>query len=207
MKYSIVKKISNTEIARATITLADECNNGADCFGYTCDIFDIRGNRNEAKITFEGRIYRESGMDTSKEFMVKHFAELEPIFILNGCDIKGLPSYPLMNGEYWLENHFETAIKTFRISKDEAEMVKNFKPLSFAKFLFNLTETRYKVEVKNAITLIESLSKEKYKIKDVISKNLYNDLHYVMITEKEGWNIYKDKKNKKDLEYCLDLSK
>lgn len=207
MKYSIIKRISETEIARVTVSLADDCNNGSDDFSYACDIFDLRGNRTEVGIKFEGRTYRESSSDKSRELMLKHFAELEPIYILSGCDAKGVPLYPLMNGAHFLEREPEYVMTEFRITKAEADMLKHYKPLSLAKFWYNLTETRYKDEVKKAVKLLEKLTGEKYKPSTNVSPHLYNDLHFVLITEKEGWNIHKGEKDKKNLKYHLDLSK
>lgn len=207
MKHIIIKKISPTKIARVTVSLADSCDNGLDEFGYTCDIFDIRGNRGETAITFGGHVYRETSSDNGKEFMLTHFAELEPIFTLAGCDAKGLPCYPLMNGAFWLDTDIKYAMNAFRITKKEAETIKHYKPLSLAKFWYKLTETRYKKEVNTAIELLESLTKEKYKPSTNVSAHLYNDLHYTMVTEKEGWNIHKGEKNKNKLQYHLDITK
>jgi hypothetical protein len=206
MKHVIIKRITSNEIARVTVTLADKCHNGYDNFSYACDLFALNGDKKECGITFERRMYREHGTDNTKEFMLKYFAELNAIFILSNCDIKGLPCYPLMNGAYYLENNPEYAKKSFRLTTDEVKNLQNFKPLSLAKYLHNLTKTRYKFEVKTAINLLESLTNQKYITTDVVSPYLYNDLHYVLIDKKKGWNIYKSETNKKKLKYHLDLS-
>jgi len=112
-----------------------------------------------------------------------------------------------MNGAHWLEKNPEYAKEEFRLTDSEVETLRNYKPLSLAKFWDKMTKTRYKKEVSEAIKLLESLTNEKYKITESVSPHLYNDIHYVFITEAKGWNIHKGEKNKNKLQYHLDLSK
>lgn len=207
MKHSITKRINEREVARVTISIDDQCNNGSDDFGYSCDLFSLDGAKGETVVNFEGKNYRDIGTNITKKFMLKHFPEVKIFHALSGCDIFGLPTYPLMDTEYHLEHNLKHAMTVLRLTEDEANNLKHYKALSLAKYLFQLTQTRYKIEVKNAIKLLEKFTGERYVIKDKVSPHLYNDLNYVLNTEKNGWNIYKGEKDKKKLKYHLDLSK
>ncbi len=195
IKGEIAKSFALQEIIVAEYLIGDPCNNGYDQFSVSICHYHMKGRRDEDKRQFKNNTYYLISAGTSEVELNKFFPELKAIAKMNGCDIFGLPSYPIMNSMYYLETDLNYGIKYLRLTKKEAHILVNYKPISFINYLKNLINTRYKKEVQDALDLIEKLTSEKYKIKDKVSPALYNDINYVLLTEKNGWNIYKGQKN------------
>ncbi len=194
MIHKLVKELGNGEIVVVKFGLADECNNGSDDFVHQIDIYSTRGRKDEGKCLHKDKLYYYVTSDNTDEFAEKHFPELTPVKKLVGCDNFGLPTYPILNGMYYFEQGDKYASEHLRLTKKETNMLKDYKVISFAKYLIHLSETRYKKEVKAALDAIKMLTGEKYVIKNKVSPHLYNDINYSLVTEKDGWNVFKGTK-------------
>lgn len=188
-----VIQISDTEIAEIKAGIKDECGNGYEVFYYDVNTFSREVRRGERTITRGGKKYYDNGTDKSEEFMLKHCPKLENVYHLAGCDSFGVMVYPIMNGQSFLKGNLDYAIKVLRITPVEARELKKYNDKAYAEFILKLINTRYKEEVDKAIDELEKLSGKKYTRKEIVSPQLYNDIHYRLVTEKDGWNVYKGK--------------
>ncbi|MES2515931.1 MAG: hypothetical protein V4580_17390 [Bacteroidota bacterium] len=200
MFATLEKQINDNEVLRVRVSL-DNTMNGYDEFCVTGDIYSRKGNRSESKIVhgkFTYWYYTNSGT----EDILKHFPKLAPLVKLHDCDVFGMPSYPIVNQmHYFKENDLETPQRLLRLTDDEVKKMSKMKILPFIVKLKELSETRYKDEVKEAIETLETLSGQKYIQKDFISPRLYNDISYSLVDDSQ-WNIYKaQRKEKKITEY------
>lgn len=203
MKTTITRRVDAEHLAVLMVSLEDDCKNGYDVFNYVIDIYSNRRKADEPSITFHGKKYWLNGFHGEEDPL---FPETSDIYTVKGCDRFGVPTCPIMNGGYHLQNDLPTGQKYLRLTKKEAKQFSNFKNLSLAKEIKKLIDTRYAMEAKKAIDCLEKLSGEKYKPKEFVSAELYNDIHYKLITEKEGWNVFKSRNAEKIItEYPIEL--
>lgn len=200
--YEILKIVSKTEIVTCEYGLYDKCGNGYDHFEIEADFWSTKGDRHYGTHKETGGKWFYYMQDfTSAELIAKYFSELMPVEKINGCDSFGIPIYPIINQMYYLTKGDESeAIKQLRITKNEAQEIKKLSVPYLAEFLIGKINGDYKTEVMAAINAIEKASGVPIAVKEAISPILFNDMHYTMVTEKKGWNVYKGM-NPKPTEY------
>lgn len=195
MKHKSVKRISPSSIAVATFGLYDDCNNGYDNFNVNVEVWATNGDRHYgSNETFENKNYYFVEGGYYKELIAEHFPDLLPVNILSGCDSFGFPCYPVMNFIYHLKNKdFDYVQEKLRLSKAEMKDLDKFNEIAFINFLFS-KQPQYKKEVRSALAAIDKRSGSKTVIKEKISPYMYNDINYKLVTESNGWNVYKKNK-------------
>lgn len=200
MKHIEFKRIDN-EVIRATVTLEKDMN-GYSEFSINVDWFDRQRSR-ESKIQFENKVWWNHSSGCDIEFFDKHFPHLSIFSQMNGRDIFGMPSYPIMNTMTFLneEKWFETGCKKINVSAEVGNQIKMYTQFHFGEFLKKHIDEVTKPLADKAIKLLEELTGKKYVSNETISAQLFNDLHYTLISDKKGWNIYKDIEDKTELTY------
>jgi hypothetical protein len=197
MKHTRIFEIDSDTILEITVSLADTCGNGYSVFNVSCNYYvRRRSSIGDSIMNYKGRnyVYDSCGVDISD--ITKYWVEILPILKLGGCDVFGLPSYPIMNGLYWINHNLDYAVETFRLSVGEGLIVSKFKRLSWTSYIVNNLLPRYEAEVTEAIGILEGLCGVKYVKVDMVSPVLYNDMNYCYVTEKKGWNVYKGNADK-----------
>ncbi len=197
MKHTLIKRTSGNSIAVATFGLFDDCNNGYNNFSVNVEEWATSGDRSYGShVDYENKRHYFVDGGYSPDLVKKHFPELSPILPVQSCDSFGFPCYPIMNYMYHLEQgNTKPLIEDLRMTDKECEAAKSLHKSAFIDLLFK-KGSQYKKEVNEAIKSIEKAANTKVEIEDFVSPYMYNDIHYTMITEKEGWNIYKGKKPK-----------
>lgn len=209
MKYSVTKLINN-ELIVVTVELNDTCNNGYDEFSLSQDVYSRNGKRNEPKKKYGKYTYYLDGFGgCDKDLIERHFSELLPFYGLH-CDRFGMPSYPIMNTLYYLNNEeeFKFGCEYIGVTEEIGHEIKKYNNFHFGEFLKNHIEEVRKPKIDEAIKLLEKLTNCKYVEKTKISPQLFNDLHYTLISDKKGWNVFKEnpKSNYNEIFDLKDLS-
>ncbi len=205
MKYSETKMVDN-EVVRVTIEL-NVSSNGWASFDVSTDWFDRNVRRNEEKILFNKKNYYLSGCGgVNKDIIEEHFPHLNKFIWLAGKDIFGMDSYPIMNMIHYLnenEKGFIHACNELNITVKQGNEIKKYSEFHFGEFLKTHIDEVTKPLADEGILLLEQLTDKNYIPTDVISAELFNDLHYCLVTKEKGWNVYKDLEDKKSLNYSM----
>lgn len=204
MKYSELKLI-NEEVVRVTIELNQTCN-GYQEFSVSTDWFNREVRRYEEKITLDKKWYwLFSCGGVNSDLIKEHFPNMIPFINLANKDIFGMDFYPIQNTLYLLnsdkEGDFEYGCKLINITSDIGYNVRQFSEYHFGEFLKKHINDVTKPLADKGIKLLETLTGKKFIPNCVISGQLFNDLHYCLITKDKGWNVYNKMENKKDLDY------
>lgn len=147
IKFEETKVLGKSKYV-AKFRLSDDCKNGVCEFAATMDIY--RKARN-------GRWVWESG-GCQHEELVRRFPWAEPIVRLHLCHFDGSPTYAVENGFYFIEKGKDaTAMKHFRVSPDEYELLEKAPGKDILKYLvikMGLPE-RWKSEADACIAMME----------------------------------------------------
>lgn len=199
MKHIEYKQIGN-EVVRVTITLKNE-SNGYNEFSLSIDRFD-RHRSSEPKIQFNKNVWWLHSCGCGDDSFEELFPHLSIFKTLDDKDLFGMPSYPIMNTMYYLNNDsFETGCKNISVSAEVGNQIKLYTEFHFGEFLKKHIDEVTKPLADKGIKLLEELTGDKFTHNETISGQLFNDLHYTLISDKKGWNIYKDVENKTELTY------
>jgi len=206
IKSELRARISPTEIIVAEIEIGDSCDNGYESISVSFSTYERSGSRREDKITFENRVYYMTSGGTDNELILEHFPELEAVLKVNGMDMFGFDSYPIINTAYHCKNSPEYAQKQYRLTTDEVKLFAQLNETALAKNMYRISKERYASEITEAVKVIEKLSGKTHTTKEFISHQLENDIVYTItskIPEKErGWNLIKGTHPKK---YSIEL--
>ncbi len=195
MKYSETKMIDN-EVVKVTVDLSVDSNGWAR-FYMIGETFDRYVKRGEKTIQHNKRNYYLSSCGLENNIIVEHFPQLIPFMFLNGKDIFGMPSYPIINTMHYLtasNENFQYGCDSITVTKEVGYEIRKYSEFHFGEFLKEHIEKVTKPLADKGINLLESLTGEKFVPTDVISAQLFNDLHYCLVTKKNGWNVYKGNK-------------
>jgi hypothetical protein len=208
MKYSETKMIDD-EVVKVTIDLSVDSNGWAR-FSMTGETFDSHIRRGEPKIQHNKRIYHLSSCGLDNNTVIEHFTHLIPFIFLNHKDTFGMPSYPIMNTMHYLtapDADFQYGCDGITVTKEVAYEIRKYSEFHFGEFLKEHIEKVTKPLADKGINLLESLTGEKFVPTEVISAQLFNDLHYCLVTKENGWNVYQGNKFSKYSEINLVKSK
>ena len=157
------------------LRLSDECGNGHEDFGFTCDGYRIAQNGHKI----------DSYGGCAHEKIKKHFPGLiDDIEQLHNCDYKGAPMYPAANGFYFIQNHDREAVKNYLYvcsaeEIDEAMTMNNKDQLYFAAWLEEKQiPRRWQKAAAYAIEKLESLTGMKF-------ESTATKSHYTPLSEEE----------------------
>jgi hypothetical protein len=197
MKHELIKQVDNNTIVTVEYGIYDKCGNGYDHFEFDCDKWGINGDRKYSNhINHNGKNYYFLDDINSREEITEFFPELINVFLLAGKDVYGIDSYPLLNGKHYLQTDINYAAKYYGISLKEAKAISKYNDKALIEYILNLIDTVYKKQVLAAIKEVEATTGLKYKVIDLVSPTLYNDIHYTCVTDKGGWNVYKGNQSK-----------
>lgn len=144
--------VENGEKYTITVTakLADECKNGHCDFSITGEI--VRIARNGRRVMVGGGCCHEE--------IAKHFPKLRKFLPLHLCNYKGMPMYPVENGQYFVNEGKEKAVEYLRLEDGEFEVLAEAKykeERPFFKFLLFslLIVERWRSEADKFIAFLE----------------------------------------------------
>ena len=194
MKTQLLKKISPIEVLKVTVSINDDCKNGYEDINVTTVIYNLRKKeKGEEKITFENKVYTLDSCGMDDKTVLEHFPKLAPVLLVNGCDMFGFHTYPLGNIQYHCIHDPDYAKVMYRLTDEEVALFGELNYTALAKRMYNLSITRYKKEIDEAVAIVEALTGEKYIRKEKVSHQLYNDIVYYItsnVPKKErGWNM------------------
>lgn len=147
------KEDGHTYRIRAEVRLDDECKNGHEDFSVTGDIYKVHAN---------GRETWQSGCCIHEEIS-KHFPQLREFVRLHLCDYRGVPSYPVENGFYHIQNGNRKAVEKLLYcctseTVDEAMTLKDKDKLFFKSWLeSHCLPAKWQAAADQAIASLESL--------------------------------------------------
>jgi hypothetical protein len=210
IKTQLFAQLPNKQLLRIGITIGDSCNNGYEVITVKRDVYrPFRSHTREEVIEYNGKQFVFDGVGCDDETILKYFPQLKPVLLVDGMDMFGFDSYPIMNTRYHCANSPEYAMTQYRLTMDEVKLIPDLNETAIAKLMYKVSKERYTLEIAEAVKIIEELSGETFTRREHISHQLENDIVFCItsnVPKKERvWNLLKGQPLPK--KYSIDFEK